>query len=291
MAGATVRQILAATDFSERSDRAVRRAAMLARESGARLMIVHVVDDDRDARIVEAESVVARAMLGEMKDGLAGGTPCEARVEMGDPFDGIIRTARACAADLVVMGAHRRQFLRDIFVGTSIERVTRSRVAPVLMVNAEPAAPYRRALLGVDLSDHSAYALRFAREAGLLAHADVALAHAFDAMGKGQLNFAGVEREKIQEYVSQVEAGARAEVEAFFARHNPEGPPPLAISVAEGPPAVVVSAVAHSMGADLVIMATHGISGLAKLLLGSVTEALMRDLDRDILAVPPRGRA
>ena len=115
--------------------------------------------------------------------------------------------------------------------------------------------------------------------------------HAFDAMGKGQLNFAGVEREKIQEYVSQVEAGARAEVEAFFARHNPEGPPPLALSVAEGPPAVVVSAVAHSMGADLVIMATHGISGLAKLLLGSVTEALMRDLDRDILAVPPRGRA
>ncbi len=286
-----MRQILAATDFSGRSDRAVRRAAMLARESGARLMIVHVVDDDRDARMIEAEMVGARATLGEMKDGLAGGAPCEARVELGDPFDGIIRAARECAADLVVMGAHRRQLLRDIFVGTSIERVTRSRVAPVLMVNAEPVGPYRRALLGVDLSEHSAYALRFAREAGILPHAEVALAHAFDVFGKGQLNFAGVEREKIQEYASGFEAKARADVEEFFARHNPDGPRPFAIRIAEGPPAVVVAAVAHSVDADVVILATHGLSGLAKLLLGSVTEAVMRDLDRDVLAVPPRAPA
>ena len=285
-----MRQILAATDFSERSDRAVRRAAMLARESGARLLLLHVVDDDRRARLVEADAVVARAVLGDMKDQLTGEASCEARVEMGDPFDGIIRTARATGADLVVMGAHRRQLLRDIFVGTSIERVTRSRVAPVLMVNAEPAGPYRRALLGVDLSEHSAYALRFAREAGILSHAEVALAHAFGAMGKGQLNFAGVEREKIQEYVSTVEVEARAEVEAFFATHHPDGPQPFATRVVEGPPAVVVAAVAQSVDADLVILATHGLSGLAKLMLGSVTEASMRDLDRDILAVPPQAR-
>jgi nucleotide-binding universal stress UspA family protein len=285
-----VRQILAATDFSERSHRAVRRADLLARESGARLMLLHVVDDDRDARIVEAESVVARAMLGEMKKGLASGSSCEARLEMGDPFDGIIRTARECAADLVVMGAHRRQLLRDIFVGTSIERVTRSRVAPVLMVNAEPTAPYRRALLGVDLSEHSAYALRFARKAGIVSHAELAVAHAVAVMGKGQLNFAGVERAKILEYVAEAEAKGRADVAEFLAKHDPDAPEPV-MRVAEGHPPIVVAAVAQSVGADLVILATHGLSGLPKLLLGSVTEALMRDLDRDVLAVPPRGRA
>jgi len=284
---ATVRQILAATDFSQRSRRAVRRAAMLARESGARLLLVHVVDDDRSARMVEADAVVARATLGEMKDELTGGAACEARVEMGDPFDGIIRTARASGAELIVMGAHRRQLLRDVFVGTSIERVTRSRVAPVLMVNGEPEAPYRRALLGVDLSEHSASALRFAREAGILSHAEVTLAHAFDAFGKGKLSFSGVERAKIQQYVSEVEPEARANVAEFFAKYFPQGPEPMATRVAEGPAAVVVSAVAQSVDADLVIVATHGLSGIAKLLLGSVTETLMRDLDRDILAVPP----
>ena len=283
-----MRQILAATDFSGRSRHAVRRAAMLSAQTGARLLVLHAVDDDRDARLVDAESAAARSALAEMKEGLPGGASCEIRVALGDPFDAIIRAARECAADLVVMGAHRRQLLRDIFVGTSIERVTRAQVAPVLMVNAEPVAPYRRALLGVDLSEHSAYALRFAREAGILSRAELVVAHAFDAVAKGQLNFAGVEREKVMEYVSEVEARARAQVKAFLATHDPDGPEPIATRLAEGPAVAMLAAVAQSLQADLVIVATHGLSGLAKLLLGSVTEALMRDLDRDILAVPRR---
>ncbi|HUP98657.1 MAG TPA: universal stress protein [Usitatibacter sp.] len=280
-----MRRIVAATDFSERSRRAVRRAAMLARASGAHLMVLHVADDDREARVVEAEVAAARAALDAMKEWLPE-TPCEARVELGDPFDGIVRTARDCAADLIVMGTHRRQLLRDIFVGTSIERVTRARVAPVLMVNAEPAAPYRRALLGVDLSQHSAQALRFARESGILGNAELALAHAFDAVAKGKLNFAGVERAKVAEYVGEVESQARADLEAFVAAH-PGQPAPVAMRVAEGHPATVLAAVSRAIDADLVIVATHGLSSIARLLLGSVTEALMRDLDRDVLAVPP----
>ena len=42
------------------------------------------------------------------------------------------------------MGAHRKQFLRDIFVGTTIERVIRTGPYPVLMVNNEASAPTRR---------------------------------------------------------------------------------------------------------------------------------------------------
>jgi universal stress protein E len=284
---ATVRQILAATDFSERSRRAARRAALLARESGAGLLLLHVVDDDRPARLVEADAVVARAVLAEMKDELAGTTSCEVLLEMGDPFDGIIRVAQANAAELVVMGAHRRQLLRDVFIGTSIERVTRSRVAPVLMVNSAPDGPYRRVLLGADLSGHSASAMGFARQAGIVSAAQVTVAHAFEAPGKGQLNLAGVERAKVEDYVSQLEVQARADVAEFLAAHLDEIPDPIATRVAEGPAAVVVAAVARSVDADLVIVATHGLSRIAKLLLGSVTETLMRDLDRDILAVPP----
>lgn len=280
-----MRQIVAATDFSERSRRAVRRAAMLARESGASLMVLHVADDDREARVVEAEVAAARAALDAMKEWLPE-TPCEARVELGDPFDGIIRTARACAADLIVMGSHRRQLLRDIFVGTSVERVTRARVAPVLMVNVEPSGPYRRALLGVDFSAHAAHALRFTREGGILSQGELAVAHAFDAMAKGKLNYAGVERAKVAEYVAQVDAQARAELAAFLAA-NP-GAQPYTVRVAEGHPVAVLSAAARSLDADLVVVATQGLSGIARLLLGSVTEALMRDLDRDVLAVPPR---
>ena len=285
-----MRQILVATDFSERSHRAVRRAVLLARETGARLLVVHVVDDDRDARIVEVDTAAARVALEGMKDGLFGGLACEARVTPGDPFDGIVRTARESAADLVVMGAHRRQLLRDIFVGTTIERVARSRVAPVLMVNTEATQPYQRALVGVDFSEHCAYAMRFLRESGLVSGGRVTLVHAFDAMAKGSLSYAGVESAKIEQYVGEVGAQARADLDKFLAKHVPGEASSLDVRVAQGHPAAVIPTVARSAQADLVVLATHGLSGLAKFLLGSITEALMRDLDRDVLAVPPRER-
>ncbi|MCB8823361.1 universal stress protein [Microvirga rosea] len=58
-----------------------------------------------------------------------------ALVVAGDPFDGILRAAASTGADLIVMGAHRKQLLRDILVGTTIERVIRTGPHPVLMVN------------------------------------------------------------------------------------------------------------------------------------------------------------
>ena len=93
---------------------------------------------------------------------------CHPTVVTGDPFDAIVRTATAQAADLIVMGAHRKQLLRNIFVGTTIERVIRTGHHPVLMVNNEVNAPYELALTPVDLSDASANAIRAARTVGLI---------------------------------------------------------------------------------------------------------------------------
>ena len=59
--------------------------------------------------------------------------PMLSTVVKGYPFDGILRAAEADGADLVVMGSHRKQFLRDIFIGTTIARVIRGGKYPVLM--------------------------------------------------------------------------------------------------------------------------------------------------------------
>jgi nucleotide-binding universal stress UspA family protein len=120
-------QILAATDFSTRSQRALRRAGLLARERGAELALVHVVDDDQPPDLVALETREAERTLGEQISAMAElrGVRCRSLVVAGDPFDGILRTAASTGADVVVMGAHRKQLLRDIFVGTTIERVIR----------------------------------------------------------------------------------------------------------------------------------------------------------------------
>ena len=55
----------------------------------------------------------------------------------------------------------------------------------------------------------------------------------------------------------------------------------------EGDPIEVISQVVSEMAPDLLVMGTHGRSGLLKALIGSVTEEALRSLSVDILAVPP----
>jgi universal stress protein E len=82
---------------------------------------------------------------------------CHVEVTTGEAFDGIIRTARSSSADLIVMGSHREQLLRDVFLGTTIERVIRTAPYPVQMVNREAERPYGRVLAAVDMSGPSAH--------------------------------------------------------------------------------------------------------------------------------------
>lgn len=99
-----MKTILVATDFSARSDRALRRATLLARQSGATLSLIHVVDDDQARRIIDSERSAATELLSEQAATLTkiDGVPCDARVIVADPFAGIIRAAEESAPDLLV---------------------------------------------------------------------------------------------------------------------------------------------------------------------------------------------
>ena len=119
-------QILAATDFSTRSNRALRQAGLLAQPGNAQLHIVHVVDDDQPDELVRMEKREAERVLSEQTGSMPELMNVQTRlmVVTGDPFDGILRAAADVNADLIVMGSHRKQLL-DIIVGTTIERVIR----------------------------------------------------------------------------------------------------------------------------------------------------------------------
>jgi universal stress protein E len=170
-------KLLAATDFSTRSHRALRRAGLLAQARGAELALVHVVDDDQPKDLVAIEKREAERILAEQISAMPElcDAQCCPSVVAGDPFDGILRTAASVQADLIVMGAHRKQLLRDIFVGTTIERVIRTGPYPVLMVNDKVKQPYRNALAAIDMSEASANAIRTAQTTGLIGDGGVAL--------------------------------------------------------------------------------------------------------------------
>lgn len=71
----------------------------------------------------------------------------------------IIRQAENVDADLIVMGMHGKATLRDMFIGTTIERVIGKGVRPVLMVKDKPFGDYKKVLVGTDFSAGSSNAL------------------------------------------------------------------------------------------------------------------------------------
>jgi nucleotide-binding universal stress UspA family protein len=282
-------QFLAATDFSTRSQRAVRRAGLLAQAHGADLTLVHVVDDDQPQDLVALESREAERILDEQIKVVAElqGVACRPLVVGGDPFDGILRTARSIGADLIVLGAHRKHLLLDIFVGTTIERVIRMGSWPVLMVNKDGQEPYRTALAAIDMSAPSANAIRTAKALKIAGDAQIAFVHAFHPLAKGQMFVAGLPREAIDAHVADERARATKEVIDFLAANGIVGSNP-ALVVEEGGPFEVIKSAVGRFRPDLLVVGTHGRTGFARAVLGSVSEEALRSLEIDILAVPPK---
>lgn len=283
----SVQKLLVATDLSVRSEHAVGRAAMLARQFGAQLALLHVVDDDQPASVVAAATRQAEELLQAAAPDLYGLKP-EVLVRAGDPFEVVVQTTAERAVDLAVMGAHRKRILRDVFIGTTIERVMRTGRHPVLMVNRAPAEPYRRAVVASDLSEASAGALRTAAALGFLGASELSVVHAFMPLAKDMMVYAGVEGEKVAEHVAHAGADARNNLDAFLRGCCPELlEHPLLVE--EGEPVGVIGHAVTRLEADLLIIGTRGHTGLKRVLLGSVADEALRTLECDVLAVASTG--
>lgn len=283
-----MKKILLATDFSERSDRALRRATLLARQFSASLSIVHVVDDDQPQRIVDSERDAASALLRELRTTVqtVDAVNCETRVVLADPFAGIARAAEEGAPDLLVIGPHRRKALLDVFVGTTAESTIRSVLCPVLMVNAPPVGSYHHIMLTTDLSESSGSALQRFAMLRLSDGAQMTLLHVFDAPAlRLALNHTLAKSER-EVYLSAEKKEALQKLSEFHQNTKLGGVSPLVRYEASPAPYEILEA-AQAQHADLIVLSTYGRTGIGKLLLGSVTEQVLRNASVDVLAIPP----
>lgn len=279
-----MKKIMLATDFSERSDRALRRATLLARQFGGGIDLVHVVDDDRPGRIVDSERAEGEDLLLDLAGTLReiDGVDCKCRIVLATPFAGIVQAAEDVAPDLLVLGCHRRQVLRDTFVGTTAERTIRSVGCPVLMVNAVPASPYRQILLTTDLSDGSQEALQRFVELGIGAQSRSSVLHVFDA----HMPRRALSRREQDDYLEDQRHDAVASLQGFMASVGPL-PSRQIVRHEETTASNEILKAAGEEAADLVVIGTSSRRGLAKLLLGSVAERVLHASTVDVLAIPP----
>lgn len=286
-----LKKILVATDLSSRSELALQRAAMLARQHGAELIILNVVDDDQPADIIEEEIGRAEDILKQQADRLAdlpAGKPL-VKVLPGDAFNTIVETGQKVAADLLVMGAHRKQILKDVFIGTTLERVIRTGHLPVLMVNQPAAAEYKSVLLPVDLSDVSAHAIHTARSLGFLYNLQLTVLHAFMPIGKDVMHYAGTDAKQVTEHVNRSIEETRMELDNFLEESTLAGLEYQVVLLENHAYDVIPKAV-ESEQPDLLVIGSRSHSGVKRVLLGSVADFVLRKIDRDILVVPPARR-
>jgi nucleotide-binding universal stress UspA family protein len=281
-----MKRILVATDFSTRSDRALRRAVLLAGAHGAALTLVHVVDDDQPADLVGHQARAARALLEQTARtiGEVDAVPAEIVVTTGDPFAGILAAADAAEPDLIVVGPHRRQFL-DTFVGTTAERTIRRGSRPVLMANAVPGSAYQRSLLAIDFDEASQGAVQAARRLGMLGGTDIMALHLFDAAAVGMMKRAMEDAEAIDAYMKEEERRARAELTAYLLESGLEGARQI-LRPRQGPAPALIRDCAAEVSADLIVMGTNQRRGLHRFLLGSVAQEVLLDAAQDVLVVP-----
>lgn len=155
------RHILCATDLSHSSKDALRYAVALARETGAALTVLHVVEpavtptpwftrySDTEAefarKVVEREQAAARDVLATLVAEAQSGIGPEALkpslvVRVGVVSDVILSTAAEVGADLVVVGTHGRRGLQHLLLGSIAERIVRTSPVPVLTVRPRDAA-------------------------------------------------------------------------------------------------------------------------------------------------------
>jgi universal stress protein E len=283
--------IVVATDFSTRSNRALRQAGLLAQAGDAQLHIVHVVDEDQPADLVRMEEREAARVLAEQIASMPElrGVRCAPVVTTGHAFDGILRVAESVGPELIVMGQHRKQALLDMFVGTTIERVVRGGRYPVLMVNNEAQRDYERIVVPVDMSEASANAIRVALATGLMGEDAATILYAFSPPGKSRMISAGAHPTAINEYVRSENESAVGELTEFLVSSD-LGSKRWSLRAEEGPPMHVIDRAVSRTHPDLLVMGTHNRSGWSRALIGSVTGEALRSLKVDILAVPPAGR-
>lgn len=282
-----VKTIVCATDLSLRAALAVDRADLLARQHLARLLLLHVADDDQPRPIVDAELAGARETLEtritELKD--HDGPGIEIVVRPGTVFQTIVSVAQTEDADLVVMGAHRKRILKDVVIGTTIERVMRTGRHPVLMVNTAANARYESVLLALDGSEASAHALGAARSLRLLDDVRLSVISAFEAVYKGMLAWAGLQQRTITEYSELWASETRGEIRKLLEQAGLHAMP-FQVLTEEGAPFVVVHRAVARLRPDLLVIGTQGRMGMKRALLGSVAERVIREVDCDVLVVP-----
>jgi nucleotide-binding universal stress UspA family protein len=289
--------IVAGVDLSVPSNHALYRAATLALEHHAKLVMVHATTDEpapehADEIVLRQLGEVTAAMRIEITRRLADhvielrarGVDVELVSPEGPPGELVTKVAHDRGAQLICVGTHGTTGISRLLLGSVATAILRQATCDVLVCRGEPTGPFRRPLVATDFSATAARALVHAAELSAPG-VPIELVHAWQLpAGSWGASLLGQTRFPWSHVRDSVITAARGKADQLIAAHASLGRP-LHVELEQGPPATVIASAAERAGHDLIALGTHGHRGFRRLLLGSVCESTIRHSPCSVLVV------
>jgi nucleotide-binding universal stress UspA family protein len=303
------RRILVPLDGTRFGEHAVPYAVALATRSGAAVELLHVhhhqeLDSDlaampqyrfqqmeqadlaHDRNSQAAEATYLEHLAGEIE--ARYGIKVATRVVTGATAEAIAMEAGDMVADLVVLSSHARTGFGRAWHGHIAAELIQQLNVPALCVRPADAGapltapPLRRVLIALDGSDFSEQVLDAAIPLVQALGAEPTLLHVVTPTPLTMSGTSDVQR------VIPNRAEALSYLTTIVDRHGARMGTPALIALEEPDPAVAIAQVLAHGDYDMVAMATHGRSGLSRLLVGSVAEKVLALSARPVLLYRPR---
>lgn len=286
-----IERILAAVDFSELSNEVLKAAFYFAEKTKARVLALHVVSQallqghwlgSQGLQLVdEVEKKAERELEERVSASIGSGQEAASEVIVGVPYVDIIRFAKQQKVQFLIAGTHGGGVFR-IFLGSVAEDLMRNSECPVWILRNRFEPP-QKILLLTDLSEPARAGFRMGLVLAKLFNAKVHLLHVFDFpplpsftgldLTEYELKMRESDREEFQKWVEEAKM-AKVEVSQEWIEGK------------------VTSTIEEAIGRekpDLLVMSTHGESGLFHKHLGSVTIHLARHAPCSLITVRPEG--
>lgn len=281
--------VLVASDLGRGSDEAIRQAAEFAARAGSTLVACHVMPEVfghrplfpqlREMAREDAERLrrLAGAALEEQIQRVLpeGAAPPEVRLEAGSAHTTVLEIAREIGAGLIVVG--RRAHRGVALLGGVAERIARHAGCPVLIAGASEGGAV---VVATDFSDPGMPAIRIAQAEAARRELPLVIVHVVDLQAS-HLSFAELGAPSLITGVIETCLADARERLAAIARDVPGA----RVDLREGPATDEILAAAEEAGAALLVMGTHGRTGLGRLALGSVAESVIRQAKTSTLVV------
>lgn len=298
----TFKRILCPIDFSSCSDQAVHAAVDLAKRFGATLELLHVMQTtvyvmplmpmggppldylrDLPERL--------QKQLDQLRDRLAADYPqITTCLREGVVHSTVVSRANEIHADLIVIGTHGHTGVTHMLLGSVAERVVRFASVPVLTVGpggvgastASLAAP-KKIVCPIDFSGPSLFALDHAVALARATSAELHITHVVPLLA-----YAVASRDPVDDpgFEARIRKDVAERLEALKAKLT-DGALKVSVSTVDGAPYEGIRRVADQEKATMIVIGTHGHTGLDRFLLGSVAEKVVRTAHVPVLAVRP----